>query len=382
MGGKVAFSTLNILLFADYGETGGTRTYFKQLLSLYAEKNASVTVVRTYEEQDSEIDSLCCQYGFRCVNLSSIVDANKILQGKPVIRFFLERYLLKNFVKISAADIVVASVGSPELFLAALCWANRSIYILHTYPHVTKHFLKRFIRKLFFSIFVSTGMNILTVSKYSRSCILRGWGLWGNKNAVKVIYNTAGKDVLTEPLRRGSTINILTVGHTVTYKNPDTWINVAILLRKNSPDLDIKFKWVGDGSRLSECRDKVKSLGAESYISFVGRDNNVAEHYSQCDIYVQPSHIESLGLSVLDAMRHGKPCVVANTGGLPEVVCNGKSGWVVEADNVEEMARRIEMLARNKQLRETFGRSSKEIYNKLFGIDQWAKDIWALHNIR
>jgi glycosyltransferase involved in cell wall biosynthesis len=374
-----SLSAPRILLLADYGETGGTRTYFKQLLTLYAEKHARVTVVRTYEEEDEEIDLLCQQHGFKCFGLKSVVGDNNILEGKPIVRFFLERKLLKNFIKNSASDIVVASVGSPELFLAALSWARKSIYILHTYPQISNNILKRILRKLFYSVLVSSTARLITVSKYSRKRILQAWGLWGRTNDVQVIYSSVGESIITRPLPGNGIISVLTVGHTEWYKNPDIWIEVAIQLRRRSPDLDIRFKWVGDGSRLNECREKIKSLGAETYISFIGSDNNVAEHYDQCDIYMQPSHIESLGLSVLDAMRYGKPCVVANTGGLPEAICDGKSGWVVEVDNVKEMAYRIEMLARDKKLREAMGQNAIKTYKELFSHSRWTKEMWSHH---
>lgn len=376
---KGSLSAPRILLLAHYGETGGTRTYFKQLLSLYAEKHARVTVVRTYEEEDGEIDLLCRQHGFKCLGLKSVVGDNNILEGKPVARFFLERKLLKNFIKNSGSDIVVASVGSPELFLAALNWARKSIYILHTYPQISNNIRKRILRKLFYSVLISPTTKIITVSKYSRKRILQAWGLWGRTNDVLVIYSSVGEPVITRPLPDNGIINVLTVGHAETYKNPDVWIKVAILLRKSSPGLDIRFRWVGDGSRLNELRDRVQSLGAETYVCFIGRDNNVTEHYEQCDIYMQPSHVESLGLSVLDAMRYGKPSVVANTGGLPEVICDGKSGWVVEADNVEEIAYRIEMLARDKKLREVMGQQAKKNYEELFANNRWAKEMWSHH---
>jgi glycosyltransferase involved in cell wall biosynthesis len=379
MGDEGGLLGPRILLLADYGETGGTRAYFKQLLSLYAEKRARVTVVRTYQEDDDEIDLLCQQYGFKCLDLKSVVGDNNILEGKLVARFFLERRLLKDFIKNSESDIVVASVGSPELFLAALSWARKSIYILHTYPHISGNFLKSILRKLFFSVLVSPTAAIITVSKFSRRRILQAWGFWGRTNVVQVIYSSVGDSIKPRPLQGNGIISVLTVGHTEGYKNPDRWIEVAIQLRKSSPDLDIRFKWVGDGSRLSECRDRVKTLGAETYISFIGRNNEVTEHYEQCDIYFQPSRVESLGLSVLDGMRHGKPCVVANTGGLPEAICDGKSGWVVEVDNVKEMAYRIEMLARDKKLREAMGRHAIKIYDELFANNRWAEEMWSHH---
>lgn len=371
----------SILLLAEYDSSGGTRTYFKQLLALYAEQHARVTVVRAYEKQDEEIDSLCRQYGFSCVGLSSIVGENNILRGKSISRYFLERHLFRDFVKQAGADIVVASVGTPELYLGAVTLADKSIYILHTYPHTSRNILKGFLRRAFFSIFSSSSTKFLTVSKYSKERMLQAWGLWGRTNNVSVIYSTVGNSVATSQLADtdADTINILTVGHVTPYKNPDAWISVAALLRDRLPSFNIKFKWVGDGSLLGQCRDKVLHLKLGSFVSFVGHDHDVASHYIQCDIYLQPSLIESLGLSVLDAMRYGKPCIVANTGGLPETICEGKSGWVVDVNDVEEMACRIEMLAKDKTLRESMGQQARKMYEERFSNTRWAKEMWRFH---
>jgi glycosyltransferase involved in cell wall biosynthesis len=173
-------------------------------------------------------------------------------------------------------------------------------------------------------------------------------------------------------------VHVLTVGHVVSYKNPDTWIKMAILLKQNMPLVDFRFTWVGDGSLLKTCQDMIKNLGAESYIRFVGRDNSIAKYYEQCDIYVQPSFIESLGLSVLDAMRHGKPCVVANVGGLPELVRDGVNGWVVDAFSAEAMAIKIGLL-KNKDLREQMGVEAIKLYQEKFMNRKWKENIWQSH---
>lgn len=377
MADNEALQAPSILLLAEYGATGGTRTYFKQLLALYAEKCARVTVLRTFE--DEEIDNLCHLYGFGCVSLSSIVGETDIFRGKFPSRLLLEKHLFKKFMKIVDADIVVASVGTPELFLGAISWVKQPIYILHTYPMSTKNLLKRTLRKFFLSSFIPTEAKIITVSKFAKRCIHYAWGLWGHSKPVSVVYNTAGDLIINKASPSSGIVNVLTVGHVEIYKNPETWINMAIYLRKNMPGLNIKFTWVGDGSKLDECRAKVRVLCAESFISFVGRDNDVTKYYELCDIYVQPSYIESLGLSVLDAMRYGKPCVVANTGGLPEVVRDGESGWVVDADDVKQMACKIEVLVKDIRLREEMGRRALWIYEERFSKKQWTDEIWRHH---
>lgn len=373
------FSAPSVLLLAEYGSTGGTRTYFKQLLALYAEKCVRVTVLRTYEKDDEEIDNLCRVYGFRCVGLSSITRKRNIFQGRFPFRLLLERRLFKDFVRNANPDLVVVSVGTPELFLGVLGLSKKAIYILHTYPRISRRRYLGPLKRLLFSMFVPSAARILTVSEFSKNCILHAWGLGARSINVMVVYSTMGSVPKTRVLPKTDVVQVLTVGHVEAYKNPDTWIGMAVLLKKNVFGVDVRFTWVGDGAMLDGCREKVKGLGAESYIEFVGRDNAVAKYYEQCDIYVQPSHIESLGLAVLDAMRYGRPCIVANTGGLPEAVCDGKTGWVVGADDAETMAQKVGDLVRDEELREAMGQQALRMYEKMFSSERWADEMWRHH---
>lgn len=374
-------STPHILLLAEYGSSGGTRTYFKQLLSLYAEKRVRVTVLRSYEKVDEEIDSLCRLYGFNCMGLSSIIQEKNIYQGRFPFRLLLERSLFKSLINKIRADLVVISVGTPELFLGVLGSSKKSIYILHTYPSGSKYPFRSVLRKLIISRFIPSSALILTVSEFAKKCILQVWGLKSRSNNVVVVFSTMGGGGNAWALRKTGALQVLTVGHVVAYKNPDTWISMAVLIHKSASieGIEVRFTWVGDGAMLDACREKVKRLGAESYINFVGHDNAVAKYYEHCDIYVQPSRIESLGLSILDAMRYGKPCVVANAGGMPEVVCDGKTGWVVEVDDVEELAKKVGMLVRDEKLRVAMGWEASRMYEKKFSRDRWAEEMWCHH---
>ena len=262
MTGMSKLPGLNILLLAEHGVSGGTRSYFKQLLALYAEQRTQVTVVRTYEYDDEEIGLLCHQYGFSRIEQSSIVGDKNGLRVNSIANHFQERRRFRHFVRQAAADVVVAAVGTPELFLGVVNLGNRAIYIRHTYPHVSRNIFNRYLRRLFYSFVIYSSTRILTVSRYSRMRIPQAWGLWGRAIAVEVIYSTVGAPVRPLALANAGVINLLTVGHAVTYKNPYTWIKVAILLKQNSPDFDIRLKGVGDGSRLDECRDSVRALGA------------------------------------------------------------------------------------------------------------------------
>jgi glycosyltransferase involved in cell wall biosynthesis len=317
--------------------------------------------------------------GFECFELSDVVHGKDLYKGRLPWRLIHERYLFRSFVNNVDADIVVATVGAPELFIGAISLSRNPLYILHTYPSEASTRFRQLFKHITYSSIFPKNIKIITVSEYSRRRIIDAWGLGRRADDISVVYSTVGDSKGSRNIRHERPLTVLTVGHVEDYKNPDTWLRMAIDLKQKNPDLNVKFVWVGDGAQLEAYRRRVVELGVNNYITFVGHDNDVAKYYKQCDVYVQPSRIESLGLSVLDAMRRGIPCVVSNTGGLTEVIINGENGWTVDADDPIGLSNRVELLLRDAQCRGIFGKRSLERYEAYFSHKRWAEVMWSHH---
>ncbi len=90
-----------------------------------------------------------------------------------------------------------------------------------------------------------------------------------------------------------------------------------------------------------------------------GEIRSVGELLGRAAIYAQPSLSEALGLALQEAMFHGCAAIGARTGGIPELIDDGKTGLLVEAGNPEPLADALENLMANPQLRENFSRLGK-----------------------
>lgn len=368
-----------VLLFAEYGRMGGTRTYFKQLLALYKKFGLAVTVVRTYADDDPEIDELVGAYGFDCVDATDIASGGVGLWRRFPFCALYERYSFRRFVRSLMPDILVASVGTPGLFAGVLGLARHSVYILHTYPHGRDdaRYWKESLRRLIYRHALLGRTRVMTVSKYSGARIAEAWGLCGDRKPV-VVYSTVGEPAVPAPVER-TRRTILTVGHVVEYKNPYAWINTAMSVIDASESADVRFVWVGEGELLDECRRIVTEQGMERRILFVGLSDDVESFYRDCAIYFQPSLVESLGLSVLDALRHGKPCVVSNRGGLPEVVSDGECGWVMAPHEVDAMAGRLLDLLNDDARYAQMSASAVRRYGQVFAPAIWEERMIGVH---
>jgi glycosyltransferase involved in cell wall biosynthesis len=89
---------------------------------------------------------------------------------------------------------------------------------------------------------------------------------------------------------------------------------------------------------------------------------------------------ELLGLTVLEAMASETPVVASRTGGLPEVVRDGETGFLVEPGNVEELGDRIDRLLRDPALARRMGRTAREVVLDQFTWDRTAQRCLAAYN--
>jgi N-acetyl-alpha-D-glucosaminyl L-malate synthase BshA len=95
---------------------------------------------------------------------------------------------------------------------------------------------------------------------------------------------------------------------------------------------------VGDGPQRPEAEAEARRLGVGGDVRLLGKVAVVSDLLRAADLFLLPSESESFGLSALEAMACGVPVVASRTGGVPEVVDDGKTGVLVEVGDVDTMA--------------------------------------------
>ena len=102
---------------------------------------------------------------------------------------------------------------------------------------------------------------------------------------------------------------------------------------------------VGDGPDRDPAQREAAKLGVQRDVRFAGRVDDVADVLRGGDLFLLPSETESFGLAALEAMACGVPVIASRTGGIPEVVTEGQSGFLAGVGDVETMTERaIEVL--------------------------------------
>jgi glycosyltransferase involved in cell wall biosynthesis len=134
----------------------------------------------------------------------------------------------------------------------------------------------------------------------------------------------------------------------------------------------------GEGPTLKdlEITQKCKALGDR--VRLCGAIENLAEFFPALDLFVTPSKSEGLGSSALMAMSYGLPVVASRVGGLPEVVEEARTGWLVEPASPSALANAILAAASDRTRLKQWGLNGRERARQ-FSVDIMVERTEALY---
>jgi N-acetyl-alpha-D-glucosaminyl L-malate synthase BshA len=116
---------------------------------------------------------------------------------------------------------------------------------------------------------------------------------------------------------------------------------------------------VGDGPERAHTEHRAQSLGVRGACNFVGKQPKIVDYLSATDVLLLPSEQESFGLAALEAMACEVPVIASRTGGIPEVVTDGETGFLSAIGDTEKMSADAAHLLANEELRRKMGREAR-----------------------
>lgn len=163
------------------------------------------------------------------------------------------------------------------------------------------------------------------------------------ENRISVIHNGA----ILERFHRGrteggKTLRLIYVGRLIEEKGVQTILQALGYLR----DADCRLTIVGDGDYRAPLQAIAKELDIDSRVQFLGTRDDVPELLADSDVFVHlPDCAEGFGIAVVEAMASGLICVCGDRGALPEIVNDGRSGFIVEKNDPERLAQILRAIA-------------------------------------
>lgn len=172
---------------------------------------------------------------------------------------------------------------------------------------------------------------------------------------------------------------IVSVGRLVHRKGQDVLIEAMPAIIKDVPEAHILM--IGEGPYRSYLENRVKALGIEERITFIGRIQyaDLPRYICVGDLFVMPSRsrlagleVEGLGIVYLEASACGLPVIAGDSGGAPDAVLEGETGLVVDGTQKTEVAAAVIELLLDPDRSQAMG-----IRGRRWIIQEWRWEIWS-----
>lgn len=169
---------------------------------------------------------------------------------------------------------------------------------------------------------------------------------------------------------------ILYVGRLSHEKGVGTLIEAANLLERGG--LTFQLQIAGDGPLREALQTMVRRTNT-TQVSFLGHRADVSSLMAQCDVVVIPSLRETLSLVALEALSSGRAVVASRTGGLPEIIENGVTGLLTPPGDAAALARALETILTDRELRERVARAGASQAAIAFTLNRMTEDTRRLY---
>jgi len=214
------------------------------------------------------------------------------------------------------------------------------------------YFIKK-IEKLMIRL-INNNSNVVTAVSYS----VKDNGIKLGININKCIVIPNGVDLSFFKMKRtfrSKPRKIIFIGRLLANKGPHILVKSAKLIIKKIPD--VQFFIVGDGPLRGNIEQYCKKNNLTKNIKFLGKVEDIREIMKEGDVYVRPSYLDGMPLGVLEAMAAELPVIATNIAGTVEIIQHGKTGHLIRAGNVQELADAIIELLMNPSYMEKIAKN-------------------------
>ena len=193
-------------------------------------------------------------------------------------------------------------------------------------------------REKFVTVYSGMRTELFDPARWDRTAVRRGWGVADDEvvvGAVARLFRNKGYEAL---------------------------IPAMALAAKRNPKL--RFVWVGDGAQRAEYERRLEELGIRSRVHLTGLlpPDRVPEMLAGMDLLVHASQWEGLPRAAVQALLMECPVVSFNIDGAPEVVLPGRTGSLVQLNDVPALAEAMIALAGNADERRRLGRAGRQLW--------------------
>jgi colanic acid/amylovoran biosynthesis glycosyltransferase len=248
-------------------------------------------------------------------------------------------------------------------------------------------YLRRFGRGVYSRLLVRGDLFLASSDHFRKRLITE---LGGDEG--KIVVHRSGIDLERfatlppRPDRASSPARILTVGRLVEKKGVEYAIRALARVARDHPD--VVYTIIGDGVLRNDLQALVEALRLEERVFLLGErtHDEIVEHLARSSFLVAPSVTaadgdqEGIPNTLKEAMAAGLPVVTTRHAGIPELVEDGVSGYLVPERDVDLLAARIRDLVAHPERRDAMGRAGRLFVRQNYDADVLNAQLVALYN--
>lgn len=213
--------------------------------------------------------------------------------------------------------------------------------------------------------------HLLTNSKETARALLERLDAPQAAKRIRTIYN--GIDVShfspspsqqSSPEALSPSVIIGSAGRLIELKGHHHLIDLASRLKKQK--LHFRLMIAGEGPLRDSLQNQIKQHALDDVVELLGFVADMQEFLQHIDIFLFPSRSEGFGYAIAEAMSAALPVVAYDAGSIPELIDNGRTGFLVPPNDLDIMAKKTMLLAGDPRLRKMMGRTGKERAHQMF----------------
>lgn len=365
-----------LLITVDFPPSaGGVQTHSYEIANNLAKLGERVIVLAPRQKGDFEFDS-------KQKYLTIRVKISKIKRFNIIILLFKALFVIKkyNINRIYATSWYPCGVTS---MIVSKLFGIPYFVAIHGLDAVIAQKTK--IPKAFLILTLKNSKKVIALGSYQRISLLQ-LGIQEEKiNVVpegvdleKFNPNIDSSDII-EKYGDGNKI-VLTVSRLVKRKGHDMVIKALPDVLKKVPD--VRYLIVGTGPEESNLKRMTEDLGLREHVVFTGfvPESDLPKYYNACDVFIMANReingdIEGFGIVFLEANACCKPVIGGKSGGTMDAIENGKTGFLVNPLNVEEISNALITLLTDSDLSERLGKNGRIRVEERFSYFTIAKEI-------
>jgi glycosyltransferase involved in cell wall biosynthesis len=335
---------------------GGEKWHFEFSSSLHRSDHPIVVLTSSRGELRKRVlEAGIPSYGVRVSNWS-FLNPVKILRIARILKKERVRLIIMNL----SADMKLAGIA------AKIAGVQRIIYRRGSAIPIRNTFLNRFLFRRILD-------EILANSHETKKTLLKNNSRLIDPSKIRVIYNgvkfdqfeAKGKNPCYK--RVEGEVVLGNAGRLEKQKAQEYLVDLAVELKRR--DQNFRIIIAGTGRLEAQLREYARSSGVEDRIVFLGFIEDMKSFMESLDIFVLTSLWEGFGYVIVEAMANAKPVVAFDISSNPEIIEDGKNGYLIPPFDIGLLSDRVVQLAENRRLRKQLGDYAKESVYERFNYE-------------